>query len=524
MKHILAWMLAVVLAAGAMGTTASANSWGLKGKLLTAVSRVDTWNSYSTVCSQAGDAAVMGSRYHNALMVLEDGALQVYTRAVYQPGEAPGRASLAWKDGQLILSYGKSEQYVFQQADGYGLVSAQIGELSLTGYRRDGYMRYLASDGEAEAILGGEIRLQDFNIELMPRSVEEIRHLNLMHAALDSGEDVLGWWGDGDPWGERLSGVGKKTAPVYSAPFGQEAWRAAKGKAAVGLAGELWRLRYVTNARGERYACIRYNVSERTQRIGYVRADVLGESASGEPATELIHVPVQARTDTYLTDDPDVSQYPQLSVPQGTQLTCIGVYGQAYAYVSARVRKEKLAAAGEIVWGFVPLRDLTLAAPQRQDDAALLDVMQSLDGCWYFEAGGNQAEDVLVLRADGSYLGVAGYDERDGRLLINEGRWTVTGYDSEWQLYWNAPDYELTLYDEDGSVNIKGLSVAGDGDSFSLTFWEGGGGYRRVTPEHLEAMEMYTTWFEVVDGEVQLCLDAAVTDADGTAEDALGNG
>ena len=38
------------------------------------------------------------------------------------------------------------------------------------------------------------------------------------------------------------------------------------------------------------------------------------------------------------------------------------------------------------------------------------------------------------------------------------------------------------LTDEDGTVNIKGLSFGeheGE-ETFSLTFWEGGGGYMRI--------------------------------------------
>ena len=53
---------------------ASANSWGLKGKLLTLVMDDARWDNYSTVCNQAGSWAILGSRYHNALFhAAEDG-------------------------------------------------------------------------------------------------------------------------------------------------------------------------------------------------------------------------------------------------------------------------------------------------------------------------------------------------------------------------------------------------------------------------------------------------------------------
>lgn len=54
----------------------------------------------------------------------------------------------------------------------------------------------------------------------------------------------------------------------------------------------------------------------------------------------------------------------------------------------------------------------------------------------------------------------------------------MTEYNPFWNLYWNDPFYEITLVDEDGTVNVKGLSI--DEEGFSLTYWAGGGGYRRM--------------------------------------------
>ena len=86
MKKACSIVLISILLIFAFSISANANSWGLRGDLLDKVSDVNTWNDYSTICKQAGDAAVMGSRYHNALMLVEDGKLKVYTTAVHQPG------------------------------------------------------------------------------------------------------------------------------------------------------------------------------------------------------------------------------------------------------------------------------------------------------------------------------------------------------------------------------------------------------------------------------------------------------
>ena len=71
MKKSICVILAVTLLAGSflLCETASANSWGLKGKLLTVVMADHTWDDYTTLSNQEGSFAVMQSRYHNALFL-----------------------------------------------------------------------------------------------------------------------------------------------------------------------------------------------------------------------------------------------------------------------------------------------------------------------------------------------------------------------------------------------------------------------------------------------------------------------
>lgn len=131
------------------------------------------------------------------------------------------------------------------------------------------------------------------------------------------------------------------------------------------------------------------------------------------------------------------------------------------------------------MWGFIPLKSLEL------DDlfsgALRQDVMASLAGEWEFYSGGNMAEDSLTLNADGTYTAVYNIDEMTGQKLTGGGQWQVTEYHPRCNLYWNDPPYELRLTNDDGCVNIKGLSLNENG--FSLTNWEGGGGYARATGE-----------------------------------------
>ncbi|HML46269.1 MAG TPA: hypothetical protein PKE04_05910, partial [Clostridia bacterium] len=412
------WMLLSCIAMMMLAAMpcALANSWGLTGDLLAAVSSDPAWDDYYALNRQAGDAAVMHSRYHNALMVVTDlpgHRLQVCTKAVYQPeDERDGEMQLTKTEAGLTLAYGENERYTFSAFAGkYELKEAVIGAFSMTATIEetdDGrIVWYEASDGEATAIWRGGVSLNDFNIRLFPRSIDEVRHLNLMRASLDSGEDCLGWWEDfGEP-GIPHRQIGTGTEPVYASPFGASSWRAANGKAAVGLSGELWSLLNYRNADDEEYACIRYDVSERTQRIGYIRAEAIGGDAAKDwdPENDFLNVGVCAIRDTYLTDDPDVSQYPQLNVPEGTQFACMGLYNRDYAYVAAEVRDGRFVDGGEIVWGFVPLKAL---APDKSDPfrrERQADVMKSMAGEWVFYAGGNMAEDELALGADGTYTG-----------------------------------------------------------------------------------------------------------------------
>ncbi|HML46268.1 MAG TPA: hypothetical protein PKE04_05905, partial [Clostridia bacterium] len=62
-------------------------------------------------------------------------------------------------------------------------------------------------------------------------------------------------------------------------------------------------------------------------------------------------------------------------------------------------------------------------------------------------------------------------------LWETHGVWYVIKYNPDWNLYWNDPPYEIYLIHDDGTANVRGLILREDG--FSLTNWEGSGGYMR---------------------------------------------
>ena len=467
--------------------TASANGWGLKGNLLTSVMANHAWNDYSTLSNQEGPFAVMKSRYHHALFFVDSQEqLHVYTTAVYQPEAKRKAPKLYWDGHYLTISYGELEYYTFfewnEGSGEYQLSDAVVNKFRLTGIPGEsGFSwRYRAMDDDHDEVVvwPEKIMLADFNIDLFPHSVDEVRHLNHMHARFYSGLNVLGTAFSGDVYdpdhpGELFQSKKKGRAAVYSAPYGKSAWRAGKGKAAVGLNGDMWVLSQHQNEDGESYACIRYNVSERTQRIGYALCEELGlpeiTVQSSEPGQSFVHIDVEATADTFLTDDPDVSQFHQFSVPKGTQFTCLGLYNYNYAYVAAEVKGGKFVDGGAIVWGFVPIRDLE---PMEQEKVP--EIMEKLAGAWQLDAGGNLAPDILNLEAGGSFTAPGMVDEV-AEAGTSSGTWYVTKYNPFMNLYWNEPPYELTLLFDNGRATVLGLQLTDEG--FGLTFWEGGAGY-----------------------------------------------
>ena len=484
-------VLVVALCLILVCVSASANSWGLKGKLLNAVSSVHTWDNYSTLSSQAGDYAVMHTRYHNALFWVDgEQVLHVYTKAVYQPEDKVKGLKLTWKDEVLTLAYGKSEEYRFSPGSEQGsleLLDAQIGDFRVWRGEGTAYS-YYAEDASGKTVFWGWNPLSSFNIRLFPRSVEEVRRISRLTAYLGDTHDID--FGNTDAPGISMKTGKKGTAPVLSAPF-KGAWRAGKGKAAVGLAGEFWTLPLMDyrNDDGESYTLVRYNVSERTQRIGWALSRDLGQEEKKEqrhtPLEDFCRVDVRTVADTYLTDDPDVSQFAQFQVPKGTLFTCLGQWGENYAYVEAEVKNGMFADGGAVVWGFVPLRDLEIM----DEGEALPEVMKRLAGTWSYYAGGSFGPDVISFAEDGTFTSstVDWSLDEEGQIVTSPrigGTWKVIPYSAQKNLFWNGSEYALVLLYDNGAASVCGLSF--DGDGFGLTGGEGGGGYIPASPEQLE--------------------------------------
>ena len=162
----------------------------------------------------------------------------------------------------------------------------------------------------------------------------------------------------------------------------------------------------------------------------------------------------------------------------------MGLYNDYYAYVSAEVKNGKFVDGGEIVWGFVPIRDLKVMKQETAPEA-----MDQLIGNWMLYAGGSMADDYLFLHKDGTFTAnnmqwETGDVWQDDNTSKSWGTWYVTKYNSFMNLYWNRPPYQLTLLYNNGRVLMRGLEISDEG--FSLTDEEGGGGYVPATEENIE--------------------------------------
>ena len=69
-RHFRMILLAVMICTILLCSSASANSWNLKGKLLLAMIKTHDWDDYILLGNQADPFAVMSARYHKKRAVL----------------------------------------------------------------------------------------------------------------------------------------------------------------------------------------------------------------------------------------------------------------------------------------------------------------------------------------------------------------------------------------------------------------------------------------------------------------------
>lgn len=374
-------------------STALANSWGAPGSTIDLFDGTD-YNDYAISAedyskNQHTVHFVVNTRYHQQLLIAEKvnkkwQVAQTSTKAVWQPGDP--QVTTKWPetkqdDKGFTLLY-KDESYRFENSE---LTQAKYGSMTCT-LREDG--DYEVSDGSSATLWHVPHRLfiSNFNIRLMPRSMEEVARLNQFYdLAADMFTPIPMEAGEGKP-------------DVYSVPT-EYSWRANKGKAYVSLRDPEGLYRFGIVEKG--WELIQYQVSMRTSRVGYIQAP------EAQPAEDFAlgwqMIPVSTAADTYFTDDPDVSQFQQGQLPAGKTMVLLGRWDDFYGYVF-------FSHEGQLCRGFVPLRDLNL------DEYSSKLASAQLEGTYTCLRGGNTLSDSITFRYDHTFT------QQDG----STGTWELT--------------------------------------------------------------------------------------------------
>lgn len=494
MKKFLLLTLSCLLCVS-LTVPAQANEWGLKGGVLDIVSETDRYDGYSAV-ADTGDLdwtwtagatfnfAALENRYHTVLiaaskkMVGDWQANVISTTALYQPDDAtaddPRLLEFFADDvGNLKIKYGP-DNYTFSSyglTGEYYLSDVYYGDDANPWYSdsfrscAEGLEFWSAGPGDTFLPIGDAkwlndgITLEEFNITQMPRNLADIRRMNRTGELLTL---------EGPEWTVRSEwkGVeGSGNLAVYSAPDASS-WRAADGKAAVSMAGDL----NIIGREGD-WVLVEYEVSPRTSRIGYIQADL-----AKDETIEFASLALVAEKDTFLTDDPFVSQYAQMTIPAGTELTGLAKAGEFYAYVETE--KE-----GKAIRGFVPLKDLMSKYDRVMTTGTDLlsadvhwDVMEALVGKWY--TGGDYSNKIILF-ADGGYRPrYNAWDIGEDFVFAPEGNYRVyTAEDSDDSTYvmkFFTEDNQVTTYtlrlNEDASITLTdadGVETVWERDEYS---------------------------------------------------------
>ena len=489
-RRFLSAFLCAVLALTLLTPAALANSWGLKsGMILHAVSKTHDYDEYTALAQLKlpdGEVAVMASRYHAVLLYAYKSngktRLDVYHTAVKQPDERGFKlVKLTRDDYDFILEYSDlSLQFRPYGLNGFSLESGRIGELTLqAGSPNTEQTIWLTcSDGENTVDWfvadEGVLTLTQLNLRLFPRTMEELGAIMELKSIVAPQCEIFGL-GDGE---EVPGDAGASTVPVYSAPS-ESSVRFAKGKASVNLR-EPAKLYGLT--RDGNWALIEYAVSDRTSRFGYVKRRDLPSSIAWTFTLPSVDVPVTVTQDTFLTDDPNVSQYRQMTLNAGSSVRLLGLYDLWYAYVEATLD-------GKTVRGFVPRAYLRYPLPTEEAPEAVARLL----GEWECIGGGETLKSDVAFRADGNvaqtWLPLAEMETASEEDIAEYGPLEWQPYqvykstERERASFWYPCDYVLVFRNSIGYIDdFYALDFDTDEngrDTFSVLYGEGGSGYVR---------------------------------------------
>ena len=489
-RRFISIFLCVTLLLTLPAPAALANGWGLKrGLMLNAVSKTHDYDEYSALAQlkvQDGEVAVMASRYHAVLLFAYEfngkTRLDAYHTAVLQPDEKGyNKVKLQRRNPGFVLQYSDMELYftplLSNEALTYMLEAGALGSLTVqAGGENSELTSYLTvSDGKNSVKWYGwqhaTPSLAEFNLRLFPRTMEEIGAIREMDSILWPQFEEI------ELMDEEMPGdAGASTVPVYSAPS-ESSVRFAKGKASVNLREPA---KFYGLTRDGNWALIEYEVSDRTSRFGYVKRSDLPSSVTWKYNISSIDVPVTVTQDTFLTDDPNVSQYQQMTLNAGSSVRLLGKYREWYAYVETTLD-------GKTVRGFVPRACLRWPMPTEEAPEAAARLV----GEWESGGGSETLGSYVTFSADGTVtecgLPLAEWEALPANERAEYSCVTYPCYQvykaTERERAWSDSDYMLVYKNEMGYVvflEALGFYTEEDGrEAFSIAYWENIDGYTR---------------------------------------------
>lgn len=459
------------------------NVWNLPGgTLLRAVRENARYNGYSALTYlkiQDSAAAVMANREHALLLFAckENGktVLLECQTAVRQPGETDyKKVQLVGNGDGYMLCYPGTTLHIARQGTRFYLDSVYLDTLTMLPFERNGKAGwYLCNDGSAALSWHpGQsdtepLPFEQVNLRFFPRTLADIA---VLQALDDAQVPAL-------PGGESISlPAAGELAPVYSAP-GDGSVRFAKGKASVNLREPA---KFYGLTRDGNWALIEYEVSDRTSRFGYVKRSDLPSSVTWKYNISSIDVPVTVTQDTFLTDDPNVSQYQQMTLNAGSSVRLLGKYREWYAYV-------KTTLDGKTVRGFVPRACLRWPMPTEEAPEAAARLV----GEWESGGGSETLGSYVTFSADGTVtecgLPLAEWEALPANERAEYSCVTYPCYQvykaTERERAWSDSEYMLVYKNEMGYVvflEALGFYTEEDGrEAFSIAYWENIDGYTR---------------------------------------------
>ena len=493
-RRFISIFLCVTLLLTLPAPAALANGWGLKrGLMLNAVSKTHDYDEYSALAQlkvQDGEVAVMASRYHAVLLFAYEfngkARLDAYHTAVLQPDEKGyNKVKLQRRDPGFVLKYSGMEFYftplLSNEMLTYTMESGTIGSLTLeAGGENSELTSYLAcTDGTNKTNWYGwqyaTPSLAEFNLRLFPRTMEEIGAIREMDSILWPQFEEI------ELMDEEMPGdAGASTVPVYSAPS-ESSVRFAKGKASVNLRAPV---KFYGLSRDESWMLVEYEVSDRTSRFGYVKRSELPCSMAQTQTMifSSIDMPVTITKDTYLTDDPNVSQYHQMTLKAGDGVRLLGLQGAFYAYIETTLD-------GKTVRGFVPAACVRYLLPTEEAP----EIAARLVGDWESNGGGEVLGIYTAFLTDGRML--TDWLPQAKKETLSAQERSLYGVPS-WRTYqvYKSTERERAGFRGEYAYILVLRSLAGyitnfyaldfDTDeagreSFALYFGEGGGNYAR---------------------------------------------